>query len=399
MKKINLYLILRSLGVISIIGALIIFLFDGWNEMTNLYKLNVFAGFLSILFLSGEMIKYFKLDIKTSLMQILYMMGLTTFCTHIGSIIYANVYGISASLPSVLQVSPLQEGNGLILGLSAFLTLLGGVSLRRMRLPLSNIAFITSLNLLTLIPIRTGDLALILICLVALSIILFVKRVELKKQNLVLLFYPGLIMIVRGTLHMTGHAFWTFIGALVFATLFFVIPGLIKDKETQTGLQFTSVIGLLIFWFNLSGSYLLGDYAVTFIGTFLSLQALAPLCEDKGRSFQILSCFPVLLLFLKASTFDFNAYNIGATITLSLILLNSSLKYKIKYSLFSAIVFFVGVVLIAVIRAVPWSGVDTWILLASSGLIILIVSFIIEKNMEKLKMRYEHLNSNFVDWK
>jgi hypothetical protein len=384
--------------VLAIIGALVAFLFEGWNETTGLYKLSVFAGFLTTLFISGEAIKFFKLDVKTSLMQVLYMLGLTTFTTHIGSIIYANHFGVVDNLPSLLQIDPIAGGEGIILGFSAFLTLLGGAALKRMKLPLLDISFISIINLLILLPVRTGSLGISLVSLSIISIGLFIKKSELEGKQLVLVFFPGLILVTRSMLHLSGHSFFAFLGALIFGTLFYVLPSLIDNRETKVALQFASVIGILTFWFNISYAFILEDYSVTLIASFATLHFLAPYSEDKGRSFRVISAIPLILLFLKASFIQFTAFNISMTIALSLYLLTDSFKHKITYTLFSGIGCFAGMVLAATIKVVPWGGVDTWILLAGSGLIIVVGSFVIEKNMELIKEKWSDLDGGFEDW-
>ena len=398
MKNFNLYSILRSLGVLAIVGALVAFLFEGWNETTGLYKLTVFAGFLSTLYVSGEAIKFFKLDLKTSLMQVLYMLGLTTFTTHIGSIIYANHFGVVDNLPSLLQINPIAGGEGIILGLSAFLTLLGGACLKRMKLPLLDIFFISLINLLILLPVRTGALGIGLVSISIISIGLFIKRSDLEGKHLVMVFFPGLIMVVRSMLHLSNHSFYAFLGALIFGTLYYVLPSLLNNKDTKVTLQFTSAIGILIFWFNISYAFSLEDYALTLVGTFLTLHLVAPHSVDEGRSFRVISAFPVMLLFLKASFIQFSTFNILMTIGLSTFLLIDAFKHKITYTLLAGVGCFAGMVLVATIRVVPWSGVDTWILLASSGLIIVVGSFVIEKNMDLIKEKWSDLDSGFEDW-
>lgn len=125
---------------------------------------------------------------------------------------------------------------------------------------------------------------------------------------------------------------------------------------------------------------------------------MAPHSADGGGAFRSMSSFPLMLIFLKVVFIQFTAFNILSTIALSVFLLLNSYFHKIRFPFFSGIGCFVGIVIVSTVRFVPWGGVDTWILLASSGLAIVVGSFVIEKKIDLIKKKWSDLDDGFEGW-
>jgi hypothetical protein len=383
---------LRTLGVALILVAGISFLFEGWHDMNGLSKYIGFFGFLLTFFGLSE---YFekRQNSQGPLFSGVFLVLAPVIPLQLASFIYDQYSVLPASLPFFAPLK-LPEGSPLsVITISSFLVLIPMlwrkiISLGA-KLSLVDLTYFATIFLAILIPERGGTFHSIIILSGGALLLLSTRFSRFEKAgdyDLALRLSPLLLILGRGLLYGSHVYLFSVIYLIISMFFYFVVPALVNEGKNL--LYFVASIFLVLATRNV-----FDDSNYTLVFTMLSIlvfMQLIPLSKKVGIwtiGFLVWFKFSSVVVMNNELTIEGFAWILG----LSLFYLAISFFQKIRLSFLSSLAMTILVTFWSLIKMIDFPLSNVWFGFGAAGLIILLISVILDKNEGKIFEKWKEL--------
>lgn len=389
MKHINL---LRGLGIVCICWAATSFLFEGWNNFNGLEKYLIFFGFITTLFALGEAFRKSS-DSLDKIFSSLFLALSPAISAQLGSFLIDGDSKID--FPSLFSPSPLPDGSPLkFICITSFIFLVAMMYRSSQRLksssPLPDLIYLVTAQLVILVPLRTPEFHAIGLLSIFVSFMLIERNVIFDNigsvANSLIRLAPFIFLLGRASLYQSNTTL-EIATCLIISLLTFVnIPKYFKESSVINVASVIGYISVIVMGHEMANFNLWYKYEWTLIVTEILLMVYLT-CFRRSLKIgfffiSILAWFNFLQMAVKSD--DLTLLSITLSIALPLAILLLSLSFKYAFGCANSVLLLISALAYLGYQMIKLPVMNMWMVMGVLGIVLLLVSFLIEKPHHKL---------------